>query len=456
MIPVSNYKNQLVVVMGLGRTGLSSVQALQAGGANVIAWDDNVQNQTNIPLQPPEQIDWTQVAALILSPGISHLHPVALLAKQYQVPILCDIDLLAQSCPHTHYIGITGTNGKSTTTALLGHLLQAPVGGNIGKPVLELEAHHHTYVLELSSYQLERCPHLHVNTAVWLNITPDHLERHGDLAGYVAAKKHIFTPFGQPQNIAISVDDAESFTVYQELIQDAAKNVIPVSLTRPLEHGIYVANGILIDQEPILNLKKLTNLKGMHNWQNIAMAYAAVRLAGFHFDVEALYQFKGLPHRQEPCGIINDIEFINDSKATNIDSTLKALPYYKNIHLILGGLPKADMLQGIEAFKDHIVFAYLIGQASDMFAKYLSSHGIPFQKCNILETAVQQAFSKAQANHTILLSPACASFDQFKDFEQRGERFKELVQKLAHTQQLKPAISTDPPIDLSKRADGIK
>ena len=445
MILIPAFQNKRVVVIGLGRTGLSVVRALQSSGATVIAWDDQKTNA----LSSLDQIEWDQVDALILSPGIPHQHPqphpAVVYARQHHIPLICDIDLLAQAIPNARFIGITGTNGKSTTTALLGHVMQAiqvpsQVGGNIGVPVLELDpfSGEGWYILELSSYQLERAPHLSVDTAIWVNMTPDHLERHGDLKGYVAAKAHIFRPVGQAQNIAISIDDVESAQMYEKLCQDPAKVVVPVSLTIELPKGVFVRNGVLVDSyfshSEILDLRTLSGLKGSHNWQNIALAYAAIHLENFSFDLDALRAFKGLAHRQEVCGQKGATQFINDSKATNIESTLKALSSYDNIYLILGGLPKESMLDGIETYKDRIQGIYLIGQAAQAFAEILKKQGIPYKQCGVLKAAVEQAIHDSNASpltpKTILLSPACASFDQFKDFEQRGQQFKEIVTEL--------------------------
>jgi UDP-N-acetylmuramoylalanine--D-glutamate ligase len=454
MIAIPAFKDKCVVVVGLGRTGHSAIRALQASGAKIIAWDDHEHNRApalaqGITLQSPDEINWGQVTALILSPGIPHQHPhphpSASYARQLHIPIICDIDLLAQAVPQARYIGITGTNGKSTTTALIGHLMKAiqvpnQVGGNIGIPVLELSelGEDGRYILELSSYQLERAPHLSIDTAVWLNITPDHLERHGDLQGYVEAKANIFRPEGEAQNIAIGIDDTESHNIYETLKQDEAKVVVPVSVTRANPKGVFVRDGILTDtffgKGEILDLKTLPSLKGQHNWQNIALAYAALTLENLAFDIEALRAFKGLAHRQELCGQKGAIQFVNDSKATNIDSTLKALPSYENIYLILGGQPKENMLDGIETYKHHIKSTYLIGQAAPAFAEILQQLDIPYKHCRELKAAVTQAINDAEASplnpKTILLSPACASWDQFKDFEHRGQQFKDFVSAL--------------------------
>lgn len=451
MIVIPSYQNKTVVIVGLGRTGLSAAHALKASGANVMAWDDleesrNQAQAQGITIDLLEHIHWDQVSALILSPGIPHLnpqpHPAANYARQHQIPILCDIDLLAQAYPQAKYIGITGTNGKSTTTSLIGHLLQAAcvpsfVGGNIGTPVLELDPlpKDGRYILELSSYQLERSPHLNVDTVVWLNITPDHLERHGSLQDYVAAKAQIFKPKGEPQKIAIGIDDPESARIYEQLCQDASKEIVPVSITRELSHGVFVRQGALVDtyfsKGDKIDFASLPRLKGLHNWQNVALAYAALHLESIPFREEALQSFKGMPHRQELCGLWKDIQFINDSKATNIDSTLKALSSYEGIYLILGGLPKESMLDGIEAYKDRIQGAYLIGQAEGAFAEILDRWDIPYKQCAVLSTAVENSIADAQEStlpsKTILLSPACASFDQFKNFEERGKHFKDLV-----------------------------
>jgi len=455
---ISNaFQGKAFYVVGWGRTGLSAAQSLKNSGARVFVWDDNATSQKTAQSQgfdvvSPQDVDWSKLSALVLSPGIPHTFPKphlsAQLAQENHVPILCDVDLLAQALPQAQMVGITGTNGKSTTTALMSHLLkgaglQVQMGGNIGVPVLDLEDQPGaTYVLELSSYQLERTPHLTLDTAVLLNITPDHIDRHGDLAGYVQAKRHIFQPQGSAQDIVIGVDTPESEAIFKGLSQDTVKRVVPMSTVRSLDKGVYIQDGFLVDgyfedHARIYDLRQHPYLKGQHNWENILAAYGVVKLKGLTFDVSVLEAFQGLVHRQELCGIQDNVHFINDSKATNIESTLRALAAYENIYLILGGQPKESLLQGIETYTPHIQKCYLIGEAQDQFAKSLDVAKIPFIKCGDLKTATQKAYEDAVSpgneRRIVMLSPACASFDQFKDFEDRGNQFKMHVEDIIKT-----------------------
>ena len=445
-------------VVGLARTGLSVVQALQAAGRLVYAYDDShhhcaVAQALGAVIKTPAQIDWTMIEGLVLSPGIPHTYPAphitATLAERYQVPILCDVDLFAQAVQQgvqrgqTKIVSVTGTNGKSTTAALIAHLLhdQAQLGGNIGKPVLELdylEDSKATYVLELSSYQLERVPHLKSDIVVWLNITADHIDRHGSLENYVAAKQNIFKPFGEAQTIVIAVDDPYSQATYQRLQQDKAKTIMTVSATHsPTVDYTYTKDQIFYHNEMMLDLSERSTLLGLHNMQNIAVAYAVLKALNVSLTRSTILSFKGLPHRQELCGQTGAIQFINDSKATNIESTVQALTCYDHLHLILGGVPKENGLSGLESFKPKIQHCYLIGQAMLAFKAWLDEKKISCTACETLDQAVKRAYvnaSKASQYtsevQTILLSPACASFDQFKDFEDRGNQFKMMVEKL--------------------------
>lgn len=457
MIISNAFQGKTFYVVGWGRTGLSAAQSLKNSGARVFAWDDNATSQKNAQAQgfevvAPQDINWSELSALVLSPGIPHIFPKphlsANLALENYVPILCDVDLLAQALPEVEKVGITGTNGKSTTTALMSHLLKGAgllvqMGGNIGVPVLDLEDHPGaTYVLELSSYQLERTPHLALDTAVLLNITPDHIDRHGDLVGYINSKKLIFQAQGSAQDVVIGVDTQESAEIFKGLSQDAAKRVVPISTLRSLEKGIYVQDGFLVDgyfedHTQIYDLRQHPYLKGQHNWENILAAYGVLKLKGLTFDESVLEAFQGLVHRQELCGIQDNVHFINDSKATNIESTLRALAAYEHIYLILGGQPKESLLQGIETYASHIQKCYLIGEAQDQFSKSLDVAEIPFIKCGDLKTATQKAYEDASqaggGRHVVMLSPACASFDQFKDFEDRGNQFKMHVEDIIKT-----------------------
>jgi len=426
MINLAFAKGQTYIVAGLGKTGLSTVHSLRASGAHVIVYDD-LSDISKLVAEGyhayTDDLDWSLITALVLSPGIPHHYPkphfLATQAKAHNIPIICDIDLLAQAFPSAKFYGITGTNGKSTTTALLYHQLKALnlnvyLGGNIGYPVLDFDVQgpDPIFVLELSSYQLERVPHLNVNTVIWLNISVDHVDRHGDMIGYVQAKQHIFAKCGHPQNIVIGIDDKYSQQCFEQLSHDHAKALQAIDTIRPE-----------LSQHPVL--------KGDHNYQNIMAVQAALSLNKLQFNMNAFAQFGGLPHRQEYCGNHHGVIYINDSKATNFESTQNLLRTYDQLHLILGGVAKADGIKGIEQYAHRIIICYLIGQAQHEFATYLEHHNIPYILCDFLDQAVQQAANHAKAGHTVALSPACASFDQFSNFEQRGDTFKLLVQKRA-------------------------
>ncbi len=451
MISLKALSSKAYYVVGLARSGQATVRALKKSGARLFVFDDSVESSVPDYIRP-EDVDWSALDGLILSPGIPHTfpnpHKTAELAKAHNVPILCDVDLLAQACPKAFFVGITGTNGKSTTTALLHHLLpESYMGGNIGFPVLALEAdakkQDDLFLLELSSYQLERVPHLKCGVAVCLNITPDHLDRHGDFQGYVEAKKKLFLPFGDPQTVIIGIDDEASFEIYNSLKKDEAKKVIPLSGCKILQEGISVLDGVLYDRgRKVASLLEAKSLLGTHNHQNISAAYAVMKALGKSFALEDVIFFKGLPHRQEYVEHKRNVTFINDSKATNITSTLKALSCYSSVHLLLGGIAKASSLSDIEQEKNAIAHAYVFGDAVKQFSQELTEKGIPHSCFKTLEEATQKAacdaFQEADRGAkeiTVLLSPACSSFDQFKDFEKRGEAFKLVVHDIVNQQE---------------------
>ncbi len=465
MIDLSAFRGQCVAVMGLGKTGLSAALSLSHAGVQVWAWDDNATSRLNaenigIPIVDLNSVPLDNVNFIIWSPGIPHTyptpHPIAERARASGVPIVCDIDVLCRVQDKADYIGVTGTNGKSTTTALIGHTLKefrpAQIGGNIGVPVLDLDPMEGegTYVLELSSYQTELAPSFSPMGVVFLNITPDHLYRHGGLQGYIDAKKKIFSnpSMGQRKPIAvISIDTEDCFDIAEELEDDNVWTVIPVSTQKKLDKGVYVEDGQLYEvreEEPIFitDLKSFKHLRGQHNHENIACAYAVIRqIYGYEPQkiIEAMASFGGLPHRQFLVKTINGIPYINDSKATNADATARALACFRRIYWILGGQPKEGGLNGLEDYMDRIEGAYLIGEAAPQFAEWLAARNVPFAQCGTLEVALAAAHLDAQMNRdapaldgagVVLLSPACASWDQFKSFEHRGDVFSDLVHQL--------------------------
>ncbi len=468
MIDLSFFGGLPVAVLGLGKSGLSAARSLRDSGAEVWAWDDNedrraVAREEDIPLVDLYTCNWRELTSLIISPGIPHTHPephpVARLAKEHGCEIIGDIELLARAQRNASYLGITGTNGKSTTTALIGHILElsgrrVATGGNLGVPALDLEPLDTggIYVLELSSYQLEITVSITFDVGVLLNVSADHIERHGGLDGYVAAKRMIFHRQTTPRSAVIGIDDEISRNIFERLKAADEQVVFPISGATRAPGGVYVRNGVLHDDTegravPAIDLREVPTLPGVHNWQNTAAAYAACKAIGVEAPVIAacLRSFPGLPHRQELIGIIDGIAWINDSKATNADAAAKALACYDNIYWIAGGQAKEAGLAGLEENFGRIAHAFLIGEAAAAFAETLGGK-VPATHSGELAAAVghAQVLARGEGREgaVVLLSPACASFDQFANFEDRGEAFRALVEAL-------PGTRSDPDIDLA-------
>ncbi len=455
MIVARNFSGRKIGVLGLARSGRAAAQALAAGGAEVLAWDDSAKARDTVggafPLCDLAQADWRTIPALVLSPGIPHSfpqpHPVVTLARASGAEIIGDLELLARAQPAARYIGITGTNGKSTTTSLIGHILRdagirAAIGGNLGTPAFALAplAGDDFYVLEASSYQLELLNSLAFDIAVLLNITPDHLDRHGGMDGYIAAKRRIFDRQGKAATAIIGVDDPICRGLCAELTAAGGPRVVPISVDQPVAGGVYVDLGWLVDAmdgtpERVFDLATAERLPGTHNWQNAAAAYAAARRAGVSGTAAAaaIRSFPGLAHRQELVDTIDGVRYINDSKATNADASEKALTCYSAIYWIAGGLAKAGGIAPLAPYFGRLRHAFLIGNATEEFAATLDGK-VPFSRCGDLATAVAAAAEQARGDHVpgavVLLSPACASFDQFTDFEARGDRFRDIVAAL--------------------------
>jgi UDP-N-acetylmuramoylalanine--D-glutamate ligase len=462
MIQLSHFKDKTIAVLGLGKSGSAAALALKAGGAEVWAWDDHAGTRSaaaakGIPLVDLYGCDWQAPECLVLSPGIPHdkpaPHPLTLLARRAGCEIIGDMELLGRTGLKVRVLGITGTNGKSTTTALIGHILtqaghRVQVGGNIGTPVLALESLDEAgfYVLEMSSYQLETTSSLRSEVAILLNISPDHLERHDGMEGYIAAKRRIFDGTAKPKTVVVGVEDATCRSLYDELRSDG-QAVIAISGSDEVAGGVYVLDGRLIDdleakRQPVLDLRGLARLPGPHNWQNAAAAYASCRCLGLAVeDIAAgLKSFPGLSHRQELLAVIDGIAYVNDSKATNPDAAAKALACYKRIFWIAGGRAKDAELAELEPHLSQVVHAFLIGEAQNLFAEALQGH-TDFTLCGDLTRAVAAAQKDAKAaldrearpTPVVLLSPACASFDHYRNFEVRGDAFRELVAALPGT-----------------------
>jgi UDP-N-acetylmuramoylalanine--D-glutamate ligase len=456
MIEVSSFSGIPVGVLGLGKSGFVAAQALARGGAEVMAWDDDLKKrdaaeEAGVTIVDLRSADLAAMPSLVLSPGIPHSypapHPVVARARDAGAEIIGDIELLARTQRDAAYIGITGTNGKSTTTALIGHILalagrEVAVGGNLGTPALSLAplGAGGAYVLEMSSYQLELTFSLEFDVAILLNITPDHLDRHGGMDGYIAAKQRIFRGQKVPQAAIIGVDDPICAGIERDLAHAAEQIVIPISAERAVARGVYAVGGSLIDDTkgkatPILEMAGLARLPGIHNWQNAAAAYAAVRHVGVATEAAAagLHSFPGLAHRQELIATIDGVRYINDSKATNADAAAKALVCYENIYWIAGGLAKEGGIGSLSPYHKRIRHAFLIGEAAPAFAATLGGQ-VPHSRCGELAAAVaaarELALREGRPGAIVLLSPACASWDQFANFEARGEAFRRLVKAL--------------------------
>jgi len=456
MIDVFPFDGLPVPVLGLGRSGISAAQALERGGAEVWAWDDNPEararaEEQGVPVVDLNDIDWREATSLILSPGIPHTHPkphpIVTLARDAGCEIIGDVELLARTQRDAAYVGITGTNGKSTTTALIGHIFQtsgrtAEVGGNLGMPACSLEplGPEGTYILEMSSYQLELTFSITYDVGVLLNVSADHLDRHGGMDGYIAAKREIFRRQTKPRTAVIGIDDNHCRKIYEELHEKDEQYVVGISVKERVHGGVYVLDGILIDdtegkETQVMNLRTVPALQGSHNWQNAAAAYATCKMTGIqpHAIMACINSFPGLVHRQEPVGLVDGIGFVNDSKATNDEAAARALVCYDDIYWIIGGRPKEGGLDACMPYLERVRHAYIIGEAALQFSKALDGK-VPFTMSGDLAAAVAQAFDDAKKaglpGSVVLLSPACASWDQFKSFEERGDVFRDLVHDL--------------------------
>jgi UDP-N-acetylmuramoylalanine--D-glutamate ligase len=465
MIPVQGVEGQTIAVLGLGRSGKATAAALAAGGATVIAWDDGNDTRDAAAADGLTIIDltrddaWTGVASLITSPGIPHLypkpHPAIAKACALGVPVDNDIGLFFRSYATADWegfdraprvIAVTGSNGKSTTTALIHHILQeggrpTQMGGNIGTGVLSLEPaiDGEVVVLELSSYQTELARALTPDVAVFTNLSPDHLDRHGGHGGYFAAKRRLFSE-GGPDRAVIGIDEVEGLYLANQLSMGPADDrVIRVSSGQKLDGtawSVFARKGFLCEyrkgrQAASIDLREVRGLPGAHNHQNACAAYAACRAVGLApREIEAAFHsFAGLPHRSQTVAEIGGVRFVNDSKATNVDAAAKALQAFDRIRWIAGGLGKEGGIGALAPHLDRVTKAYLIGHSARDFA--LEVGQTPYEIAETMEAAVARAAAEAQPGETVLLAPAAASFDQYPNFEKRGEHFTQLVTALA-------------------------
>ncbi|NOX39214.1 MAG: UDP-N-acetylmuramoyl-L-alanine--D-glutamate ligase [Alphaproteobacteria bacterium] len=464
MIPVRGYEGHKVAVLGLGRSGLSAARALKAGGATALCWDDSVEARAGAEAEGLSLHDltrakaWDGVVSLIVSPGIAHLypapHPIIKAAWQHGVAVDNDIGLFFRSYATQDWdnfevmprvVAVTGSNGKSTTSALIHHILTdqgrpAELAGNIGRGVLDIDpgVDGGVVVLELSSYQIELARALAPDIGVFLNLSPDHLDRHGGIGGYFAAKRRLFVE-GGPDRAIIGVDEDEGWYLANQLRENASDGapVIAISANQKLlgdDWTVTARKGYLSErrrgrQVSSIDLRAIKGLPGAHNHQNACAAYAVCRTLGLapRLVEKSLNSFPGLPHRSQILAVKDGVTFVNDSKATNVESAAQALQAFKRIRWIAGGQGKDG---GIAALSDHlgsVAKAYLIGYSAEEFARQLGE--TPYEICETLEIAVAKAATEAEEGDTVLLAPAAASFDQYPDFEKRGEAFAALVQE---------------------------
>ena len=451
--PTDLFTGQHIAVLGLGRNGMAAARALGAMGARVQAWDDTLSGHA-----PPDApagvsfaplVDMSGFDALVMSPGIPHIlpapHPVAAMARAAGVPIVSDAEFLFRAVrragSHARFVGVTGTNGKSTTTVLLAHLLDhagipAIAGGNLGPAALSLPLlpDNGVYVLEMSSYMLERLDRMHFDAACLLNLTPDHLDRHGDMAGYSRAKLHIFDRQGAG-DLAVLGDTLPDCA---RLTADLRARGIDVMVAGGGADApdMSVHDGLLRDRTGVIaDLAHAPSLPGAHNAENAATATAIALWLGCPRTIigAAMASFDGLAHRQKTIGTIDGIRFIDDSKATNADAAARAMSCHERMIWIAGGIAKAGGIADLVPLFDRVAHAFLIGRDAPELAHTLREQGVAHTIVGTLDHAVPAALSAARTLHTpvVLLSPACASFDQFTGFEARGQHFAGLVSALA-------------------------
>lgn len=451
MIELTCFKTQKLALFGLGDSGIAAAKALESGGARVICWDDNERSrlkaaESGIKLNHLSEIDWSQISALVLAPGVPLHYPgphwSVALARHHNVEIIGDIELFVRqrkqflreqglSNDSMPFIAITGTNGKSTTTCLITHLLEymgcdVEMGGNIGRPILDLAsfAKDRFYVIECSSFQIDLAPSINPTVGILLNITPDHIERHGNFANYSRVKK------------AMLCNAAIRLLPFGEDIASGTGLTYFVAIDRPIEHGYYaLETKLYFGDKFIADLSGIVALRGQHNMQNALAAIAALReLLGprvENFDWrKACLEYKGLPHRMQQIRQIGEVLFVNDSKATNAQASAPALASFENIHWIIGGIAKHGGINSLRPYFAKIRKAYLIGEAAQDFARAIN-YAFDFEYCYNLEQAVLSAMRDAKnTKAVVLLSPACASYDQFANYSARGDAFIDIVNNL--------------------------
>ncbi|MGY3691960.1 UDP-N-acetylmuramoylalanine--D-glutamate ligase [Bradyrhizobium sp. USDA 3240] len=459
MIPVTSFSGKTVAVFGLGGSGLASCHALKAGGAEVIAADDSADNvakaaQAGFTTADLRTVSWANFAALILTPGAPLTHPAphwsVLKAREAGVEVIGDVELFCRErrrhAPNAPFVAITGTNGKSTTTALIAHLMKVAgydtqMGGNIGTAILSLEPPRmgRVHVIEMSSYQIDLAPSLDPSVGILINISEDHIDRHGTLAHYAAVKERLVAGVQQGGTAIVGVDDGWCRDIADRLDR-AGKRVVRISVKNPLPDGLYVEHETIVRasgaaRSEIARLGGIGSLRGLHNAQNAACASACTLAMGIATDVlqNGLRSFPGLAHRMEQVGRRGNVLFVNDSKGTNADAAAHALSSFADIYWIAGGKPKAGGITGLTGYFPRIRKAYLIGEAAQEFSGTLGDR-VAHEMSGTLDVAIASAARDAEASGlteaVVLLSPACASFDQYRNFEIRGTAFRDIVQAL--------------------------
>ena len=457
MIPANSFNGKRVALFGLGGSGIATAQALVEGGADVFAWDDNPESvakaqSAGVHTENLRDADWSGVSSFVLSPGVPLTHPKphwsVELARSAGVEIIGDVEMFgrerALAAASAPFIAITGTNGKSTTTALTAHIIKASgrdaqMGGNIGRAVMTLEppTPDRFYVVECSSYQIDLAPSINPTAGVLLNLTPDHLDRHGTMQHYASIKERLVAG---SETAIVGVDDVYC-TQIADRLEQTGKDVIRISKRLPLPDG-YFADGTNLYEaiggryERIAFLEGIGSLRGQHNAQNALAAVVACLKVGMDLgEIQSgLESFPGLAHRMEQVGRKDHVLFINDSKATNADAAAPALSSFPRIYWIAGGLAKDGGIESLRGMFPRIARAYLIGEAAPGFSATLGET-VPYEISGNLEAAVNHAAEDAARDDSgeavVLLSPACASFDQFKNFEVRGDAFKQAVLSLS-------------------------
>jgi UDP-N-acetylmuramoylalanine--D-glutamate ligase len=459
MIPITTFAGRKVALFGLGASGIASASALLAGGADVVAFDDTAASvekahAAGIPTQDLRHIDWSKVAALVLAPGVPLTHPAPHwtvgLARNAAVEVIGDIELFCRErrklAPDAPFVAITGTNGKSTTTALIAHLFahasyDVQLGGNIGTAILSLEppARGRVHVIECSSFQIDLAPSLDPSVGILLNVTEDHLDRHGTIKDYAAIKERLVAGVQRDGTAIVGVDDNWCAAI-ADRIERAGKRIVRVSVRRPLPDGLYVEGDRVMQAaggtaRAIAHIGGIGSLRGTHNAQNAACAAGAALALGLSDEAiqQGLVSFPGLAHRMEQVARLGNVLFVNDSKATNADAAARALASFTDIFWIAGGKQKTGGITSLAGYFPRIRKAYLIGEAAGPFAGTLQGK-VAFIVAGTLDRAVELAARDAQAaglsESVVLLSPACASYDQYRNFELRGAAFRDAVLRL--------------------------